>query len=247
MKNLFMTYAKQYTELKKSILLVCIFSIAMAFLESAVVIYLRQLYYPGGFQFPLASMDFSVAQVELFRELATLLMLLSLAWIAGKNNTQKFAYFLLSFALWDIFYYVFLKVFINWPSSLLTWDILFLLPSAWVGPVIAPVLLSGIMLVYSLLLLKGNRAAKLVISKKEWIILIASSVVIIVGFTYEYIWEYASVSNTLSFFKFSEQFIPTSFNWLVFGLGIMGIIYAITSYHFRLQKTQHLLQHNQLF
>ena len=61
-------------------------------------------------------------------------MLLAVAYIAGGNGPQRFGYFLLSFGIWDVFYYVFLKVLIGWPESLLTWDVLFLIPLTWVGP-----------------------------------------------------------------------------------------------------------------
>ena len=66
--------------------------------------------------------------------------------IAG-NFRQWLAGFMISFGVWDIFYYVFLRLLIGWPESLMTWDLLFLLPVPWVGPVIAPVLVSLSMIV----------------------------------------------------------------------------------------------------
>src|SRR4030095_13106258 len=128
--------------LRKTLLFLLLFSTAMGFLEAAVVIYLRKLYYPGGFDFPLVVIPRDVAVVELFREGATLIMLLAVGFLTGKTTAQRFCYFLFCFATWDIFYYVFLKVFLGWPESLLTWDILFLLPVPWVGPVLAPCLSS---------------------------------------------------------------------------------------------------------
>jgi hypothetical protein len=38
----------------KTIIWLAVFSMAMGYLESAVVVYLRKLYYPDGFKFPLA-------------------------------------------------------------------------------------------------------------------------------------------------------------------------------------------------
>jgi hypothetical protein len=231
---------KSTSTIGKNVIMVAIFAMAMAFLETAVVIYLRELYYPEGFQFPLTSMDSSILKVELFRELATLIMLASIAYFAGSNNSQKFAYFLLSFAIWDLFYYVFLKVFISWPASVFTWDILFLLPSVWVGPVLAPLILSGLMIVLSLLILKTNANGRFPISRKEWAFLLLSSILLIVGFTYEYITTYLSNTNVGSLHDFALQYIPQSFNWFIFSLGLLGLVYGISSYHHRYKKLQEL-------
>src|SRR4051812_35113448 len=92
------------------VLLLILFSIAMGFMESAVVIYLRKIYYAEGFHLPLKAIDLNIALVELCREAATLIMLVTIALIAGKNGIQRFSYFLICFGIWDIFYYVFLKL-----------------------------------------------------------------------------------------------------------------------------------------
>ncbi|RLD10457.1 hypothetical protein DRI50_11065, partial [candidate division KSB1 bacterium] len=47
---------------------VIIFSVAMAFWEASVVIYLRELYYPNGFVFPLRIMPANIYNIELVRE-----------------------------------------------------------------------------------------------------------------------------------------------------------------------------------
>lgn len=110
---------------KAIIFWVALYSIAMGFLESAVVVYLRNIYYPYGFDFPLSPLDSSDTLVELIREAATMVMLATVSIIAGKNFTQRLAFFLLSFAIWDLTYYLFLYLLIGWPQSALTWDILF--------------------------------------------------------------------------------------------------------------------------
>ncbi|PIV62402.1 MAG: hypothetical protein COS14_02175, partial [Bacteroidetes bacterium CG02_land_8_20_14_3_00_31_25] len=137
----------------KRLLWLTLFSIAMGLLESAVVIYLRELYYPDGFVFPLQIVSRTVAITEFFRELATLIMLMAVGYLTGKNLNQRFACFIYSFAIWDIFYYVFLYFIIGWPSSFLTWDVLFLLPTMWTGPVIAPIITSLNMILLALLIL----------------------------------------------------------------------------------------------
>jgi hypothetical protein len=125
---------------------VVLFAVAFGFVEASVVVYLRALYYPEGFAFPLTLMATPHAAVEIVREFATLVMLVAVGWVAGKAPWERFAYFMIAFAIWDIFYYVWLKVILDWPPGLLEWDVLFLLPVPWVGPVIAPVLISLAML-----------------------------------------------------------------------------------------------------
>lgn len=227
--------------------LVSMFAIAMAFLESAVVIYLRHLYYPEGFDFPMNEMDVELALVELIREFATLVMLVSIAMMAAKKGVQRFGFFLIAFAIWDIFYYVFLKAFLNWPSDVLTWDILFLLPTVWVGPVIAPIILSVLMIVFGRLLIKTNQQQQFAVSKREWAFLIGGSLVVILSFTEEFVWKFLFSSRAESLLEFAHQFIPQHFNWPIYLVGIMGILYAITSYHFRYEKTKKVIQHAQLF
>ena len=113
---------------RTTLILLGIFAIAMGFLEAIVVVYLRALYYPNGFNFPLTMFSQRLIEIEWVREIATVVMIITIAWVAGKNFLQRFSYFLYVFAVWDIFYYVALKVFLDWPASFLTWDLLFLIP-----------------------------------------------------------------------------------------------------------------------
>src|SRR3972149_9492425 len=138
----------------KKILWVMIFAVAIALVESAVVVYLRELHYPEGFRFPLKLIIDKTVIVELYREIATVIMLLSIGALVGKIFWERFAYFLIAFGVWDIFYYVWLKVAIGWPVSILDWDILFLIPVPWIGPVIAPVLVSLLMIVAGVRILR---------------------------------------------------------------------------------------------
>ncbi len=119
-----------------------IFAIAMAYLESAVVVYLRLLYYPEGFTVVLKPMPLSIYFIELGREAATIVMLFTVARLSFRSFWLRFSAFLYLFAVWDLFYYLWLYLFIHWPPSLKTWDILFLIPIAWIGPVWSPMVVS---------------------------------------------------------------------------------------------------------
>lgn len=123
-------------------LVVATFAIAFAWVEASVVIYLRDLYYPDGFAFPLRPIDQSRLGVELTREFATLVMLATVGMAAGRSRWERFAYFAVAFGIWDVFFYLWLYVAIGWPASVFDWDILFLLPLPWIGPVMAPVVVS---------------------------------------------------------------------------------------------------------
>ncbi len=135
-----------------------VFSVAMAFVEAAVVVYLRRIFYPDGFVFPLRVLDLSssggwLLLVETCREFATVIMLAAVAFLTGQSRRERWACFLLAFSVWDIYYYVFLKLVINWPSTLFDWDILFLIPWPWIAPVFAPVAMSVVMIFCAILVL----------------------------------------------------------------------------------------------
>ena len=120
--------------------LVVLFAVAMAWLEAACVYYLRVMVdrldpYQAN---PLPLHD-AFGEVELVREAATLVMLFALGALAGRTWQTRLGYTAVAFGVWDIFYYVFLNVICDWPKSVFDWDILFLLPLPWWGPVLAPV------------------------------------------------------------------------------------------------------------
>ena len=140
---------------------VVLFAIAFAFVESSVVVYLRSIYYPEGFAFPLKLMTSFHVLVELTREASTIVMLGCIAMVAGISRWQRFAYFLIAFGVWDIFYYIWLKALLNWPASILDWDILFLIPLPWIGPVIAPVLVSVSLIAAGIMILQLELQNKL--------------------------------------------------------------------------------------
>lgn len=224
--------------------IVSLFSVAMGFLESAVVVYLREIYYPAGFNFPLAPIDHHIALTEILREAATLIMLLTLGILAGKNAASRFAWFIYSFAIWDIFYYVFLKLLLNWPESFMTDDILFLIPVTWVGPVITPVIVSLTMILQALIILYfEEKAIPSKITSREWLIFAIGSLVLITAFTWDYsayilehysLKEIWSVPDKNAFYSTAGAYVPRQFNWFLFVLGEGVILAGIAAYYRRL-------------
>jgi hypothetical protein len=211
----------------KTIIVVSGFSIAMAALESAVVVYLRALYYPDGFTVAMKMIDQKILLIEIAREAATVVMLMGVGWLAGKNFKDRFAYFLLSFAVWDIFYYLWLKVFINWPTSMFEWDILFLIPFTWLGPVLAPVICSVTMILLSLVILKSNKQLTIGL----WSLLIVGSAVILYTFLKDYGniiisngFDYSTIMQNKDFIAIASAYIPQSYSWEFFAFGEILIL-----------------------
>jgi hypothetical protein len=224
---------------KRTLLWVTLFAIAMGFLETAVVVYMRALLYPKGFTFPLAPIPTALAVTEILREAATLIMLIGIGVLAGKNAISRFAWFLYAFAIWDIFYYVFLKMLLNWPESWMTWDILFLIPTTWVGPVVAPVIVSLTMILLALLIVRFDSVGyKAGLKAMEWMLLIVGSLVLIVSFTWDYsafILEHYRFTDIWSvpsdeMLKIAQLYIPRNFNWWIFWTSEFILISGIGMY-----------------
>ena len=198
-----------------------IFGVAMAYLESAIVVYLRLLYYQDGFQFPLIQIPLPVALTEIGREAATMVMLWFVARMGGRTFKQRFALFIYSFGVWDIFYYIWLKVLINWPQNWLEWDILFLIPLPWVGPWLAPVLVSaGFIFAAYFIFNYPQRFPDKILLKGEWWLEIAAAVLILVSF----FWETAKVL---------QGGIPEYYPWWLFILAYVTGLTVFLKRYFR--------------
>ena len=141
---------------------------ALGYIEADVVVYLREAIaplrqryfhrtFPQAIREPLPLLNLeqlrqagpptdSFLRFEQVREASALAVLIAAAIGLRRRRGEGLAFFLIGFAVWDIFYYVFLKMLIGWPGSLTTWDVLFLIPIPWVAPVWAPLLVSLSML-----------------------------------------------------------------------------------------------------
>ncbi len=182
------TFSEPFGTTLKRFFIVVVFSIAFGYIEAAVVVYLRQIFHPEGFSFPLTLFGSSplwkqLLLTEIGREAATIVLIFTGAWLFGRNLQQRFAYFLIIFAVWDIFYYVWLKVLINWPASLMDWDILFLIPVAWASPVLYPVLISITMILFALVILYGNSCMRPVKATFfDWSAFFLAAIIVVVSF-----------------------------------------------------------------
>lgn len=215
----------------KLLVWVGLFAVAMGYLESAVVVYIRALYYPEGFHFPMKEIHSYIMITELFREAATLLMLLGIGIIAGKKAITRFAYFIYAFAIWDICYYVFLKLLIGWPESLLTWDVLFFIPTTWIGPVISPVINSLMMILLGVLIIYFDERQKRVKTGAAlWLLLITGSLVMIIAYILDYYLfmsqqfspaEILGMGNNRALITFATTYVPVKFNWWIYGSGVL--------------------------
>jgi hypothetical protein len=119
------------------------FGVAFGYLEAAVVVYLRSAIETGSVVAAHDPETFGTFEAtEIAREMATLVMIAAVGWLAGRSRLERLAWAAVVFGAWDIVYYVGLRLIIGWPTSLETWDVLFLVPAPWVGPVWAPVVVS---------------------------------------------------------------------------------------------------------
>jgi hypothetical protein len=211
--------------LLKRLLLVFFFGIAFAYIESAVVVYLRAIFHSDGFTFPLTVLGDSrllgrFLLTEIGREAATLVIIFSATWLLARTAKLRLAYFFTIFALWDIFYYIWLKVLIDWPASIMDWDILFLIPMVWASPVLAPVLASVAMLAFAAVIFAEKQLGLCVKFTRPATLLLAVSALVMI------------VSFCIAGRYISSADYTNHFNWYVFAAGyLLFIITAIKSVH----------------
>jgi hypothetical protein len=194
-------------------LTVVIFATAMAWVESAVVYYLRTMvdrldpYQP----YPLPVIG-GLGTAEMVREAATLVMLLMVGILAGRSWRTRLGYAALAFGVWDIFYYIFLKAICDWPHSLVDWDILFLLPVPWWGPVLAPISIAALMILWgTLATMREQERSTFWANGKLW----ALSFLGIVLALYTFMADTLRVAG--QGVEALRTVLPERFNWPLFG------------------------------
>jgi len=197
----------------KRIFWLTVWGICFGYIEAAIVIYLRMVFYPEGFAFPIIFIDPGTAVVELIREAVTLLFLWAASSIAFSTFMGRMGSFMFLFGIWDIFYYIFLKIFLNWPESIFTWDLLFLLPLPWVGPVWAPVMISlGLIWAGTVVMAREIRANPFRPGKRSWILVVTGGIAVILSF----------LIPGLAVLKTA---VPEHFPWYLFWVGFLtGVV-----------------------
>lgn len=169
--------------MNKHLFRLMVWGILFGYMEAAVVVYLREIYYPEGFTLSLVIMEKHIMLTEVMREAVTLLILWATVCLAYRRLQSRMAAFIVLFGIWDIFYYVFLKLLLGWPASLETWDILFLIPVPWVGPVWAPLLVSiGLVSVGTTILVYNHQNRFLHFGRKMILLELLATLLIIISF-----------------------------------------------------------------
>ena len=207
-------------------LVVMLFAVAFGYVESAIVVYLRVIYdpirislhpeQPSESLLPLITVEelrkadpkhIRRLGIEVGREAAAMVMLAAVAALAARRRGEWMAMFLISFGVWDVAYYIGLKAMIGFPASLLTWDILFLIPVPWLGPVLAPVIVAVTMIVAGLIVLAETaRGRPLQARWYHWAGILLGASIIMVSFCKDYP-------------KTTTGEMPGEFNWLIFAAG----------------------------
>jgi len=214
------------------LLFIFLFALTMAYFEASVVVYLRIIAYPSGFSFPLEPVPAFVVGTEIGREAASLIMIFTVAMMSGRNRRERFGCFLFIFGIWDMFYYLILRVLIGWPETLLTWDVIFLIPVVWSGPVLAPVIVAAGMTGFGCLLImdESKRDRRRIMDTPSRVILSAGFLTLFSAF----IWDYTGFvlkqgCGTMLdvLFDMSRVYIPVRFPWPVFLFGVALLNWAV--------------------
>jgi hypothetical protein len=199
---------------RRSIFSFILFGIAFGYVEASVVVYLRTIGEPlrvaAGLPlqelFPLLRLNqlkpatISMVRIELAREAATLLMIWAVSW----TSRSRLGAFVLAFGVWDLTFYIWLRVLIGWPPTLLTWDVLFLLPVPWAAPVLAPAIVAATMTAFGIRLLW--REPRRTPSLLPTFLLAGGAVVLLISFLWD--WRSWLAGGT-----------PQAFPWVIFAAG----------------------------
>ena len=193
-------------------LVVVAFAIGMAWVETACVYYLRVLTDRiDPYQADPLPVQGLLGQVELVREAATLVMLATVGALAARTWPRRLAYALIAFGIWDIFYYVFLRIVTDWPRSPFDWDVLFLLPLPWWSPVWAPVSIALLMIIWGTLATQGPESAPATaFTRTLWV---ASALGIALAL---YVFMADAIRSMPQGIEAVRSVLPTSFNWTLF-------------------------------
>jgi hypothetical protein len=216
--------------------LIVLFAIGMAWVEAASVYYLRVMTgRVDPYQENPLPIRGAVGQVELVREMATLVMLFAVGAVAGRTWRKRLGYTAIAFGVWDILYYVFLRVICDWPKSLFDWDVLFLLPLPWWGPVLAPVCIALLMIVWGTLASQAtdrNPATSL-----TWTVWGLNGLGVALAL---YLFMADSLRTVHQGLDATRHVLPTPFNWSMFSLALMLMATPVAHLGWRMRSRRQL-------
>jgi len=197
--------------------LVAAFAVAMAWMEAATVFYIRTLVNRiEPYQADPLPMYGALGNVELVREAATLVLFAAMGWLAGHTWRQRAGYAALAFGIWDVLYYAFLYPISGWPNTLLDWDILFLLPLPWWGPVLAPVSIAALMIVWGTLVTQaGDRIVEDTTTRWPWVLGGLGMVLALGVFMTDAFRALPGGRDAV------VRVLPASFNWPLFSIALL--------------------------
>ena len=194
--------------------IVMAFAIAMAWVEAASVFYIRALVNRiEPYQTDPLPINGALGNVELWREAATLVMIATLGMLAGRTWRRRAGYAAIAFGAWDIFYYVFLRLISGWPRTLMDWDILFLLPVPWWGPVLAPVSIALLVIVWGTLATQSDEDARG--ASWAWV---AGGTGVVLALAVFMIDAWRALPDGRQALL---QVLPTTFNWPLFWVALL--------------------------
>jgi hypothetical protein len=209
---------------------VAMYAIAMAWIESATVYYLRLMVdRVEPYQAHPLPIQGVLGQVELVRELATLVMLLTVGILAGRTWYERLGYTAIAFGIWDIFYYVFLRIMCGWPRSLFDWDILFLLPLPWWGPVLAPVSIAILMIVWGTLATQSRDRLASSLPWPSWGMSAAGVLLAL------YVFMADALRTMDEGIEAMTRMLPTAFSWSVFCVALSLMAAPVAQIGWRLR------------
>ena len=196
---------------------VIIFAIAMGILEAICVVYIRQIIFPPDGNItnvPITDFNFTI---EAIRESMTIIMLTTVSLLSAYNVRTRLAMFFLAFGTWDILYYVGLRIFLQWPASIMDWDTLFLIPVAWYSPVLVPVLISFYFIFGSIfIILHEGNGTKLKFSFP----------VILLQFSAFVVWYYSFIKDSVIISEIG--YTNAEYSWILFFFGLVLGIGSLT-------------------
>ena len=235
-ENFYAQLEKQTKNTFRKWVWVVVFAVAFAWVESAIVVYLREIFFDGGFSFPLVvqwengkHIIHPLVRIEFVREIATITMLVAVGWIAGMSRFQRFCFFMIAFGVWDIFYYIWLYVMVSWPESLMTWDLLFYVPLPWVGPVISPILIASAMIVAgSLIIYYEEKGFNINWRWYDMVVVLSCGLLMIVAFC----WDWKNIIQVPG--DIERTGIPNPFAWWLY---LPAYFFSITYFAIKLRQS----------